>query len=92
MNEEDYSAWRGHPITREMFRYYKDYAAEIGRIHATEDYGGKSSDEVARIQAQTYGMCSVYEDLVELTADDINNFYKIEAENEEIQQAGNTPD
>lgn len=92
MNKEDYSAWRGHPITRKMFQYYDDFATEIGKIQATTDHGGKSSDEVARIQAQTYGMCSVYNDLIDLTADDINNFYKIEVEDEEIQQAGSTPD
>lgn len=93
MNKEDFSAWRSHPITGEVFRYFQDYANELARLQATTDYQAQPSDVVARVQAQTYGMCSVLEDIVDPDfCDDITNFYKIEAENEEVQQAGNTPD
>ena len=94
MNKEDFNAWYGHPITGEVLKYLKDYARELAKIQATTDYGAQPSDVVARIQAQTYGMCSVLEDIADISLlDNINNFYdKDEVENEEIQRAGSTPD
>lgn len=87
MNKEDFSAWRSHPITGEVFKYFKDYADELAKIQATTDYQAQPSDVVARIQAQTYGMCSVLDDIVQPNfCEDIIGFYKIdEKEDEEIQ-------
>lgn len=85
MNAEDLDAWRANAVTKQVFQYMRDYANEIAKIQATTDHGDKPSDEVARIQAQTYGMCSVIEDLIGIDAEMVNNFYEKEEENEEVQ-------
>ena len=70
MKKDEYDSWRCHGITQDLFQYMRDYSAELAQNLVATDYGSRPSDEVARIQAQTYGMCSVLEDIINLTAGD----------------------
>jgi len=93
MNREDFSAWRNHPITEQVFKYLKEDAAELAKNLATTNFGNQPSDLVAREQAQTYGVCKTVEEVTDINLyESISNFYKPEEEDEEIQQTGNTPD
>ena len=84
MKQDDLDAWRNSVVTRQVLQYLTDYSAKLERNLATTDYGQSPSDVVARIQAQTYGMCSVIEDLISIDAEMVNNFYEKEEENEEV--------
>lgn len=87
MNKEDFSAWRSHPITREIFRYLEDDSTEIALDLATKDYGDQPSDIVARRQAEACGKLSVYRDIMRSDfCDYITSFNKIDGEEDEKVQ------
>ena len=76
-----------------MFKYLEDDIVTLSKNLAMENFGERSSDAVARRQAEVRGMISVYTDMMSKDfCDYVTNFYKIEEENEEIQQTGSTPD
>lgn len=80
MNKEDLNSWRHNPTTVAVIKYLDDYAMELARNLATKDFGNLSASEVAREQAQIFGMCSAFSDIANLEFEDVDRFYNPEKE------------
>lgn len=95
MNKDDISAWRGHPVTVEVFKFYNEYIQWLSDLHCDAKYDGKSATEIARKQAELEGIRFIMRDLMNFSIETMNEtLTAMEPENddEEIQQAGSTPD
>lgn len=90
MNKEDLAGWLNHHITREVFKYLDDYAAEEVKSFGTQDCKGLSSNDVSRLQAENFGLCVAVERIINISIEDVDAFYNPEKEDtdETVQQTG----
>lgn len=79
-------------MTRELFRYLNDYATELAKQHVMSSYTGLPSADVAREQAYAHGVCTAFNEIVEIEYDQIHNFYNSEKEEEDVSDTeGDNP-
>ena len=66
--------WKNQPVTKRFFKYITDYRNETGKWFGDDVSNGVMPPaEETEIAVQR---CQVYNDIADLTQDEINEFYK----------------
>lgn len=79
LTDEDYAEWRTHPVTERVMRYFKDRyegyrsALEESLLNRTKINPEDLSDINHDLQS-----LRIVQDILDLEAEDINNFYEPE--------------
>ena len=72
ISAEDFSAWKHHPVSKVLLRYFADYRETLIKAHL-DDWAAGKLDEVRDLEIR--GRCLQLTDIVELSYESVRGFY-----------------
>lgn len=74
--EVEFKEWQEHPVTKQLFRYFRDKRDELKELWATGGLAGPSYEETVIRNTAAQGATSVLEEILSIDVSSLNEVGK----------------